>query len=87
MQQLTIILYSVGFGTMFVNAIGLPFRERLRISTYIGEYERIKPFDCEKCLSFWIAIWLGFNTDFKTMLLTASISYVLSIFVTKAMNK
>ena len=45
---------------MFVNFIGIPFRNR-----YNNAYNRtgrMKPIDCELCMAFWIGFVYGLNS-------------------------
>ena len=86
MHELITIIYSIAFAMMFVNAVGIPFRSRLRAADFIGQYERIKPIDCEKCLAFWTCFLMQIHSDWSVALFTASISYVVAMFITKKLN-
>lgn len=58
---------------------------------YAGDFMpiRLKPFDCEKCLAFWLAIWYGsFHQQHLWELgLYSGITSLMAIIVSRLYNK
>lgn len=89
------ILYIACLGALFSNFIGWVqlFKQyllRKNINTWVNplgykQAKRLKPFDCEICLSFWIGICYFWGDQWTIPM--AATSSVLALFIVKLAGK
>ena len=66
------------------------FKVKLRFNTY-PEFDampvRLLPFDCAKCLGFWLMVAYSYNEGFIDCLLMSGVSSLVAMIVSKLINK
>jgi hypothetical protein len=67
----------------------LNIRKRVRVSGKDAYTTiRLKPFDCEKCLAFWLTLWyIFFPNYFPTLIIYAGCASALAITLGLSFNK
>ena len=82
MPYATIILFTC----WFVMFSGVPKMILWFVNKYIHNGNRIRPFDCEKCLAFWISIIYFFHEGWLCIPIAGCVSLgaiMLSILINK----
>ena len=79
METLFKLIGVASLSNLFVYVIGYPLRVRLNASEiYKG---RIKPFDCELCMAFWLGLWYAYHIGMSDILFFAATCSVLALVI------
>lgn len=95
-----IYILIAAFSFWFVNVTKLPknFAEWLKVKkVWYNIYEekgveylyakRLKPFDCDICLSFWLTLALTYSTDYVNWVLMAGVTSLFTFILHGVINR
>jgi hypothetical protein len=82
LQNLLLIIGSACTSLLFIDT-GIPFTVRRWL-----KLRRLKPFDCELCLAFWLCLAsaIYFEKNWLETIYISAIASILAVFINKKLN-
>jgi hypothetical protein len=62
------VIAALAFSYFLISVYGLPFK----IKKWFKITGRVKPFDCEYCMTFWLCLIFQFTPDLYTNIIAAT---------------